>query len=128
MSKKEIFAILLMLMATVGTIGGILGVENMRRSRLYTLELIARAPEHGNWHPRTITVQRGQPVRLLIRNIETVSHGFALPDFAVGIKEIKAGHVKTLEFTPDRSGSFPFLCTVWCSPYHEEMTGTLIVE
>ncbi len=117
-----------MLIATVGTIGGILGVESMRRSQLYTLELIARAPEHGNWHPRTITVRRGQPVRLLIRNIETVSHGFALPAFAVGIKEIKAGHVKTLEFTPDRSGSFPFLCTVWCSPHHEEMTGTLIVE
>lgn len=61
-------------------------------------------------------------------DIETVSHGFALPDFAVGVREIKAGHVETVAFTPDRTGRFPFLCTVWCSPRHEEMIGTLIVE
>ncbi len=118
----------LMLVATVGTVSGILGIEKVRRARLFTVELIARAPDNGNWHPRTITVKRGQPVRLLIRNIETVSHGFALPDFTVGVREIKAGHVETVAFTPNRTGRFPFLCTVWCSPRHEEMIGTLVVE
>lgn len=117
-----------MLMATIGTIGGVLGIENARRSRYFTVELIAREPNNGNWHPRTITVKRGQPVRLLIRNIETVSHGFALPDFNVGVREIKAGHTEVVTFTPDQTGRFLFLCTVWCSPRHEEMTGTLIVE
>jgi len=117
-----------MLIATVGTVLGVLSAEKFRRSRLFTTELIAREPNHGNWYPRTITVKRGQPVRLLIRNIDTVTHGFALPDFAVGAKEIKAGHVETITFTPDKVGQFPFFCTVWCSPRHEEMRGVLVVE
>ncbi len=128
MKINEKLAILLMLAATVGLVALIFGVERIRRNKLYTVELIAREPNNGNWYPRTITVRRGQPVKLLIRNIETVSHGFALPDFNVAIPEIKAGNVKIVTFIPDKKGSFLFLCTVWCSPRHHEMTGTLIVE
>jgi cytochrome c oxidase subunit 2 len=128
MKRNEMLAVIIMLIATVGTVIGIFAVEKYRRSKFYTVELIAREPDNGNWYPRTITVQRGQQVKILIRNIETVSHGFALPDFNVSVREIKAGNVKTVTFTPDKVGSFPFLCTVWCSPRHQEMTGTLIVE
>lgn len=128
MKKSEKLAVFLMLLATVGTLAAIFGAEKYRQSKLFTVELIAREPENGNWYPRTITVRRGQPVKLLIRNIETVSHGFALPDFNVAIPEIKAGNVKIVTFIPDKKGSFLFLCTVWCSPRHHEMTGTLIVE
>lgn len=128
MKKQEIIAVILMLLATLGAVAAILGFEKFRISRYYTAELIARAPEHGNWFPRTITVSKGQQVRLLIRNIETVSHGFALPDFNAAIREIKAGHAETVTFTPDKTGKFPWLCTVWCSDRHPEMTGTLIVQ
>jgi len=128
MKMSEKFAVLLMLLATVGLVGGVIGVEKYRRSKFYTVELIARAPEHGNWYPREIRVPRGQQVKLLVRNIETVSHGFALPAFNTAVKEIKAGHVESVVFTPDQKGSFTFLCTVWCSERHPEMTGTLIVE
>ena len=128
MKTAEKVAVVLMLAATLGLVAGIFGVEKLRRSKLYTVELLAREPNNGNWHPRTITVPKGKPVKIMIRNIETVSHGFALPDFDVAIREIKAGHVETVTFTPDKKGSFPFLCTVWCSPRHQEMTGTLVVE
>jgi heme/copper-type cytochrome/quinol oxidase subunit 2 len=36
--------------------------------------------------------------------------------------------VETITFTPDKVGQFPFFCTVWCSPRHEEMCGVLVVE
>lgn len=90
--------------------------------------MIARAPGNGNWYPQKIKVPVGKKVKIIIRNIETVSHGFALPAFQVAVDEIKAGEVKVVEFTPDKKGTSPFMCTVWCSDRHMEMTGELIVE
>ena len=128
MKRNEIIAVILILLATIGTVLGVLGIEKYRRSKFYTVELIARAPNNGNWYPRKITVPYGKEVKILIRNIETVSHGFALPDFNVAVKEIKAGEVAVVKFTPDKKGVFPFMCTVWCSNEHLHMTGEIIVE
>ncbi len=127
-SKNELVAVILLVMSTVGVIIGLPVAEKMRRDRSFNVELLARAPENGNWYPRTIEVEMGQEVVLYIRNVETVSHGFALPEFNVGVPEIKAGHVEIFRFTPDRRGTFPFMCTVWCSPRHMEMTGVLVVH
>lgn len=128
MKKSEIIAVILMILATVGVVIGIFAIENYRRSKKYTLTLIAREPDKGNWYPRKIKVSYGKEVKILIRNIETVSHGFALPAFNVSVPEIKAGHVEVVEFTPDKRGTFPFMCTIWCSDRHLDMTGELIVE
>ena len=128
MDKQEILAVALMVLATAGAIAGVFGIEHYRRSRFYTAVLTAQAPEKGNWDPRIITVPYGEEVRIMIRNADTVSHGFALPDFEIAVEEIKAGHVETVEFTADKRGTFPFMCTVWCSARHVEMTGALIVE
>lgn len=126
-NKNELIAVILILVATIGTILGIFGIEKFRRSE-YTVELIARAPEHGNWYPRKIIVPVGKEVKLYIRNIETVSHGFALPEFRVAVKEIKAGETAVVKFTPTKKGVFQFMCTVWCEPHHMDMTGEIIVE
>ncbi len=128
MKKNELVAVILMFLATVGTVLGVFAIEKFRRNKLYTVELIAREPDKGNWHPRKITVPLGQEVRILIRNVETVSHGFALPEFNVAVNEIKAGEVAVVKFTPEKKGTFPFMCTVWCSPRHMAMTGELVVE
>lgn len=128
MKKNEFIAIILVVLATAGTVFGIFSFEKYRRAKFFTVELIARSPNNGNWYPREIKVPYGKEVKLLIRNIETVSHGFALPDFNVAVKEIKAGEVVVLKFTPDKRGTFPFMCTVWCSDEHLHMAGKLIVE
>ena len=128
MKRNEIIAVILMFLATIGTVLGVFTIEKYRRDKFYTVELIARAPNNGNWYPRQLKVPFGKEARILIRNIETVSHGFALPDFGVSVSEIKAGEVKVVRFTPDKKGTFPFMCTVWCSNEHLHMTGELIVE
>lgn len=128
MKVKETIAVILIILATVGTVVGVIGIEKYRRSKLYTVELTARTTEHGNWYPRRIKVPVGSEARILIRNIDTVSHGFALPDFNVMVKEIKAGNVAVVRLRPDKKGVFPFMCTVWCSDRHLEMTGELVVE
>ncbi len=128
MDRKELLAVALVVLATVGAITFIFGAERYRRGSSFTAELVARAPEKGGWQPRTLSVPYGEHVRLYIRNADTVSHGFALPDFNVAVKEIKAGHVEVVEFVADRNGTFPFMCTVWCSARHLEMTGAITVE
>ena len=128
MQKKELIAVLLVIFATAGTVLGVIGIEKYRRVKFYTVELIARAPEHGNWYPRKIKLAYGKEAKLLIRNIETVTHGFAIPDLNVGVDQIKAGEVKVVKFTPNKKGTFPFMCTVWCSERHMEMRGEIIVE
>jgi cytochrome c oxidase subunit 2 len=37
------------------------------------------------------------------------------------------GKVVSLELTPDRAGTFTFLCDVFCGTGHEDMSGMLIV-
>lgn len=128
MRKNELLAVILVIISTLGAIIGIFGYENYRRKKYFTIELIARAPENGGWQPKQIKVPVGKEVKLLIRNVETVTHGFAIPDLDVGVAEIKAGEVKIVKFMPQKRGNFPFMCTVWCSTRHMEMTGELIVE
>lgn len=128
MKKNEIIAVMLIFLATIGTIMGIFAIEKYRRSKLYTLELIARAPNNGNWYPRRFALPYGKEARILIRNIETVSHGFALPAFNVAAREIKAGEVAVVKFTPDKKGTFPFMCTIWCSDEHLQMNGEITVD
>lgn len=83
-NKSELIAVALVVLVTLVTVGTVLGAETYRRSTSYTVELTARAPEHGGWYPNRIIVRLGTEVRLYIRNIDTVSHGFALPDFPGG--------------------------------------------
>ncbi|MEK6728111.1 MAG: cupredoxin domain-containing protein [Candidatus Omnitrophota bacterium] len=129
MQKKELIAGLLVVLSTVGTVAGIYGIENYRRKKFYTVELIARAPENGNWYPQQLKIPYGmKEVKILIRNIETVTHGFAIPDLGVAVGQIKAGEVKVVRFIPDKRGTFPFMCTVWCSTRHMQMRGELIIE
>ena len=75
--------------------------------------------------PRTITVRKGVPVKLLVTSTD-VAHGFAIKELNVK-EEIEAGATRAIEFTPERTGRFRFYCTVYCGDGHEEMEGELVV-
>jgi len=92
------------------------------------VELVARAPERGNWSPQVIRVTRGREVTIVIRNTDVVTHGFYLPALGLHVSEIKAGDVARISLTPTAAGEFPFYCSVWCGDYHLRMRGTLVVE
>lgn len=128
MKRNEILAVLIFIAATILTVIGVLSIEKFRISKFYNVELIARAPNHGNWYPQKIEVPYGKEVKIHIRNIETVSHGFALPKFNVSVPEIKAGEAADIKFAANERGTFPFMCTVWCSDHHLDMTGEIVVK
>jgi cytochrome c oxidase subunit II len=75
--------------------------------------------------PKEIKVKQGETVEFHFTAPE-VPMGFNLADFAVRA-DIMPGKVSTLQLTPDKAGSFIFLCDVFCGSGHEEMSGTLIV-
>ncbi|MDB5856372.1 MAG: cytochrome-c oxidase [Ramlibacter sp.] len=77
------------------------------------------------FEPATISVRVGDPVVLRLRAPE-VPMGFNLPDFGVRA-DIVPGQEAVVRFTPDRAGSFTFLCDVFCGNGHEDMSGTLVV-
>jgi len=114
------------LAATVLPIALIFGYESYR-TRDLTAEVLARAPEKGNFTPQRVVVSAGEKVRLRVRNVDTVMHGFAIPALKVDAGEIKAGHVALLEFTPEAPGVYDFYCTTWCSEFHLQMRGVVEV-
>jgi nitrosocyanin len=62
------------------------------------------------WLPGEITVKKGTKVTLkLINNAPSGEHGFSIPAFHVA-EVVQKGEPKTVEFTADKVGIFPFLC------------------
>ena len=75
--------------------------------------------------PSVIELKRGEPVTLELTT-EDVFMGFNLPDFNVR-SDIIPGKTGTVTFTPDKAGTFIFLCDVFCGDGHETMNGKLVV-
>ena len=121
---KLIITAIILLSCTVVPLIAILAHESARTSDL-TAEILARAPERGNFWPRKLSLPAGEKVKLRIRNVDTVTHGFAIPALGVEAQEIKAGHYTIVEFTPQTPGEYEFYCTAWCSEHHLSMRGVL---
>ena len=126
MNTKAVISAILLLGCTVIPVIAIFAYESHRTSDV-TAEVVARAPERGNFRPQRIVVPVGEKAKLRIRNVDTVVHGFAIPALGLDAGEIKAGHVAILEFTPEKIGTYDFYCTVWCSEFHLQMRGILEV-
>jgi cytochrome c oxidase subunit 2 len=75
--------------------------------------------------PGKISVKKGETVVFQLTAPE-VPMGFSLPDFGKRI-DVVPGKVATLELTPDKAGTFTFLCDIFCGSGHEDMNGTLVV-
>ncbi len=121
---KLIVTAIILLSCTVVPVVAILVHERARTSDL-TAEILARAPERGNFWPRELVLPVGEKVKLRIRNVDTVTHGFAIPALGIQARDIKAGHYTIIEFTPETAGKYDFYCTAWCGEFHLQMRGVL---
>ncbi len=77
--------------------------------------------------PSKITVKKGEKVKLTFKNAGKFPHDYVISELNVATKRINPGETDTVEFTPEKTGEFKFICSVG---NHEEqgMVGTLIVE
>ena len=95
------------------------------KSTLQVHEIQVTAKKY-EFSPNPIRVKKGEPVKLIITATDH-DHGFSLEAFHIKQK-VKKGEPTTIEFTPDKAGTFPFKCSVFCGMGHGGMKGTLIVE
>ena len=75
--------------------------------------------------PEKITLKNGQPVVFELRT-QDVFMGFNLPDFNVRADIIPEKSAR-VSFVPDKTGTFVFLCDVFCGDGHEKMSGQVLV-
>jgi nitrous-oxide reductase len=80
--------------------------------------------------PDVVRVKEGQTVNFHLTNIETAqdaTHGFAIPGHNAQAS-LDPGETLTVTIEANRTGSFGFYCTEFCSALHLEMQGWLLVE
>ena len=84
----------------------------------------------SHFKPDIVRVRQGQTVNFHLTNIETAqdaTHGFAVPAYNAQAS-LDPGETLTVTIEADRTGSFAFYCTEFCSALHLEMQGWLLVE
>ena len=74
---------------------------------------------------KEITVKKGTPVVIEITSEDRV-HGFSLPAFGQR-GDVVPGQVTRIAFTPDKTGTFEYLCDIFCGDGHEDVAGRITV-
>jgi len=111
----------LALLILLGVVGDRAVPEGAEKSQL--IEVHAR---RFAYEPNIIRVQQGQSVQLRLIS-EDVRHGLYLDGYALRT-QASPGQEGTLKFVADRTGRFPFRCSVTCGEFHPYMIGYLVVE
>jgi len=88
-------------------------------------QVIRISAKRFEFEPSEITVKKGVPVTLELISADR-HHGFKLSAFQLRA-DVRPGDVEKVRFVPDRTGTFTFLCDVFCGDGHDEMSGTLTV-
>ena len=111
--------------ATVAVMLGSLGAYVAAQSAEPKEKVIKITAKKFNYTPGEVKLKKGVPVILEFRT-QDVLMGFNLPDFNARA-DIVPGKTTRLRLVPDKTGTFVFLCDVFCDTGHEEMNGKLTV-
>ena len=111
--------------ATVAVMLGSLGAYVAAQSAEPKEKVIKITAKKFNYTPGEVKLKKGVPVILEFRT-QDVLMGFNLPDFNARA-DIVPGKTTRLRLVPDKTGTFVFLCDVFCGTGHEEMNGKLTV-
>ncbi len=118
--QKSIFAALLILSLTAFFNAM---AQDQPASAVQEIQVTAKKYEFS---PNPIRVKKGQPVKLIVTATDH-DHGIEIEEFHIKEK-LKKGEPATIEFTPEKAGTFPFKCSVFCGLGHGKMKGTIVVE
>ncbi len=116
--KKLVIILSIMTVVPVVLSVGVFAVEDSGQ----VIKITAKRYEYN---PNRITLKKGVPVTLEFTSLDRL-HGFNCPD--LGIRgDIVPGKGLKIQFTPNKAGTFPFHCDIFCGEGHENMTGEFIV-
>ncbi|MFQ6066607.1 MAG: cupredoxin domain-containing protein [bacterium] len=89
------------------------------RRKIVTIREISMSSGNFFFEPKNLVLRKGQPVRIVFQNSGV--HTFTIDE--LGVNENLRGSEITVEFTPNRSGTFEYYCR-----YHGGMLGQVKVE
>lgn len=85
------------------------------------VQKVSISMKNGNYYPNTINVKQGTPVEITLdSSVAGCYRSFVIRDF--GVNQYSANPSNKITFTPDKTGTFPFMCGMGMG------RGTLIVE
>lgn len=79
------------------------------------------------FQPSTLTLKKGEAVKITFKNTGKYPHNLAISGYNVATKTVAPGEEDSIQFTPDKTGTFPYSCTV-DSHADKGMKGTLTVQ
>ncbi len=90
-------------------------------------KLVQITAKEYSFLPSKVTVNKGDHVKLTLKNSGSFPHNLVIDELGVSTKTIASGQSDTVEFTPTDAGSFTYVCSV---PGHKDkgMVGTLTVK
>ena len=101
---------------------GALGLRAATAPKDKVIKILARK---FTYSPDKLTLKLGVPVVFELRTADILM-GFSVPDFNARA-DIIPGKVARLRVVPDKTGTFTFLCDIFCGSGHETMSGSLTV-
>jgi cytochrome c oxidase subunit 2 len=110
------------LAAGIAAAGAALGAVALAQPEEQVIRITARK---FVFLPREIQLKKGVPVVLELVTADVVM-GFNAPDFNVRA-DIIPGQVARVRLLPDKTGTFGFLCDIFCGEGHEGMSGQIHV-
>lgn len=87
---------------------------------------IAIAAKRFEFSPSTITLKKGETVRLVVTS-EDVTHGLFLRTLKVDL-DLPAGEAQSVTVTPQEAGTFTAICHHFCGSGHGGMKLKVVVE
>lgn len=80
-----------------------------------------------SFSPSSISVEKGDRVRITFSNVGGIVHNFGISELGVRTSTISVGNSDSIEFVADKSGTFDFDCSV---PGHGSlgMRGSLVIS
>lgn len=124
--RWDLVALVALFGVLVGTPLAVFAGQRYLNNPPHEITIVAHIAEDGGFVPNRITVVQGEHVRLRLTSAD-VTHGFAIPALGIDAPELYPGRYVTVDFTPQKPGRYPFLCTIVCSPLHYKMNGEIIV-
>lgn len=101
--------------------------ETVEQSSEIQPETVTISGSEFKYEPAVISAKVGQSVTVTYTNTGKYPHNFVVDELGVKSQTIKAGETETFTFTPSKTGTFSFYCSL---PTHREkgMVGTLLVQ
>ena len=121
LGKKPLRIALSVAAVTFGTVLAYIGAQASAPHE----QVIKISAKRFDYMPQHLTLKKGVPV-ILEFTANDVLMGFNLPEFNLRA-DMVPGKVTRLRFVPDKTGTFTFLCDIFCGSGHEQMHGSITV-